>query len=335
MSDASAVLRTINRYAEEGRGNRQLEALTIEIGRDRRFTSLLVLSLIAHSLFFGVIFRIDWLLLRSPFSRTATSGPLVKITELAPPPERLSLRTKPEPIERVDIKRLQFNPNDANDERLLSRSPKPSEQKGNAGSLPSAEVIERRLRELTRARRAGSPPAGSDAARATQRPPELAQVQTSPDARSEPAPFDNAPPGRGNSPAPTPAAPSPVAKGAHDSPAGSRTSSASESNALGLSNAQGNYIAYVRAKITRINEANMPRKWIEDVLRDKVSAQFSLMVMRDGRVTGLQLWRTSGYAVLDARAREAILLASPFEGYPPTAGDSLQFTVTVYYTPYR
>jgi len=77
----------------------------------------------------------------------------------------------------------------------------------------------------------------------------------------------------------------------------------------------------------------MPRKWIESVLSNKVSALFGLVLERGGRVSRLWLVRSSGYAVLDARAREAILLASPFEGYPQAADDSIQFTVVVYYTP--
>jgi TonB family protein len=136
-----------------------------------------------------------------------------------------------------------------------------------------------------------------------------------------------------NAPAPVPAS---TTQGTpQETVRGSVRGSGAESNVLGLSNAQGNFIAYVRAKIMRVNEENMPRKFIEDLLRDKVSAEFGLTIRRDGRVLVLQLVRSSGYAVLDARAREAILLASPFEGYPPTAGDLPPFTVTVFYTPYR
>ena len=45
-----------------------------------------------------------------------------------------------------------------------------------------------------------------------------------------------------------------------------------------LEAAQGQYLALVRAKIRKANEKIMPREWIRDVLRDKVSADFSLVI---------------------------------------------------------
>jgi outer membrane biosynthesis protein TonB len=335
MKNAADTLRTLNGYIEEGAGDHALKGLSWEIGRDRRFTSLLLISLVAHGLLGVLILRIDYLLFNRAVIEARRPAQLIRITELAPPPERFALRTRPEPIERVDLNRLQYDPNDADDKRLLSRSPQPSIKRGEGSRLPSPESIERRLREMTRARRAGTATVATGT-RKPERPPATAQVQAGATAHVQPAPFADIPgPGATAPAAPAPSTPAPVAKDPKEVPPGSRRGAGSESTALGMVSAQGQYIAYVRAKILRINEVNMPRKWIEDLLRDKVSAQFDLTVRRDGRVASLQLVRTSGYKVLDGRAREAILLASPFEGFPQTAGDSLQFTVTVYYTPYR
>jgi outer membrane biosynthesis protein TonB len=334
MSEVPLVLKTLESYIDRGAGDRALTGLTLDIGRDRRFTSLLLVSLVGHALVIAMVLRMDWLLFHSQVVRKAGGQALVKVTEVAPPPERLALRTRPEPIERADISRLKYDPSDIDDQRLLSRSPKPSTQKGSGGSLASALEIERRLRAMTRARRAGTGENPSDPSVGTRQPPEIAEVHPTPSRQPDGAPVVELPAPRstGAPPAPQPTA---SAENAPDSPPGSRRGTGSESTALGMTSAQGNYIAYVRAKIARINEANLPRGWIEGLLQDKVSADFSLTVRRDGRVALLQLRRSSGYDVLDRRAREAIILASPFEGFPQAAGDSLPFIVTVYYTPYR
>jgi TonB family protein len=90
-------------------------------------------------------------------------------------------------------------------------------------------------------------------------------------------------------------------------------------------------MALVRAKIRRVNERIMPREWIKDVLRGKVSAEFKLVIRRDGQILSAELWRPTGYSVLDASARQAIFTASPFEGFPQAAGNTITFTVTVYF----
>jgi TonB family protein len=90
-------------------------------------------------------------------------------------------------------------------------------------------------------------------------------------------------------------------------------------------------MALVRAKIRKANEKIMPREWIKDVLRDKVSADFSLVIKRDGQILSTRLLRSSGYSVLDDYARQAIFTASPFEGFPQAAGNTIAFTVTVFF----
>jgi TonB family protein len=114
-------------------------------------------------------------------------------------------------------------------------------------------------------------------------------------------------------------------------PAGARRGNASESTALGLEAVQGQYMAAVRVKIRTANERIMPREWIKDVLRDKVSADFSLVIRRDGQILATRLIRSTGYSVLDDNARQAIYTASPFEGFPQVAGNTITFTVTIYF----
>jgi TonB family protein len=98
---------------------------------------------------------------------------------------------------------------------------------------------------------------------------------------------------------------------------------------------QAQYIAHVRAKISKVNEANMPRNWIETVLANKVGATFNLTLRRGGGVQALSLVSSCGYRVLDEAARQAIFNASPYDGFPQRAGDTITLTVTVYYTPSR
>jgi hypothetical protein len=94
-------------------------------------------------------------------------------------------------------------------------------------------------------------------------------------------------------------------------------------------------MAYVRTKIRKANERIMPRKWIEDILPDKVSADFEVLLGRGGRILSSRLARSTGYSQLDDVAKQAIYIASPFEGYPLDAGETITLTVTVYYTPWR
>src|SRR5262245_66223651 len=73
------------------------------------------------------------------------SASLVKLFDVASPPDRSTLRSAPEPIERAELNRLQFDPNTADDVHLVPRSPKPAERRG-SDRLPAANVLDRRLR---------------------------------------------------------------------------------------------------------------------------------------------------------------------------------------------
>jgi len=301
------------------------------VGHDRRFTLLLTMSVVVHVLFYTAIIKLDsWAMMRAIASGRHQQS-LVKLTYIAPPTDRPLLRAAPESLERADISRLEFDPTSADDVHLIQRSPKPTEQRGNSGRLPSADQIEKQLRAsrgLSDRDRPG-PPSHQQA------PPATSSIQ----ANRIPA-FDEAvtaqiPPTQA---APVPPAPSPKQASTtpdpasiESAPAGTRRGNASESSALGLEAVQAQYMAVVRAKIRKANERIMPREWIKDVLREKVSADFSLVIKRDGQILSARMMRSTGYSVLDDKAREALYIASPFEGFPQAAGNTITFAVTIYF----
>jgi outer membrane biosynthesis protein TonB len=324
------MLKTLERYTD----NESLEAgvltsLWSRVGRDRRFAILLVISFAVHLMFYAVIIKLDSLaMLKAIANRRARSQ--VTMIEIAPPSDRPLLRAAPESLERADIRRLQFDPESADDVHLIQRSPKPTEQRGNSGRLPSADVIERQLR----ASRGSSDRDRPGPVSHNQMPPETSSIQASRTAPLEEAINAQLPPTPAASlaPAPAPKPNSSVDPGATEAaPAGTRRGNATESSALGFEAVQAQYMAVVRAKIRRANERTMPREWIKDVLRDKVSAEFKLVIGRDGHIVSAELWKPTGYSVLDDYARQAIYTASPFEGFPQAAGNTITLTVTVYF----
>ncbi|MEK6286636.1 MAG: TonB C-terminal domain-containing protein [Acidobacteriota bacterium] len=325
------MLKTLDRYTDDQeRGAGPLASLWSNVGRDRRFTSLLAVSVVVHVIFYAALIKLDsWAMMRAIASGRSQAS-LVTLIELAPPPDR-ALRTAPEPLERADINRLQFDPATADDVHLVARSPKPSTQKGNAGRLPSADQIERQLRA---SRGSGGRDRTAPAAHQPT-PPETSSIQANRIPVLDEAMIAQTPPTQAVPTPPTPAQKPDVipnnTAGSDATAAGVRRGNRSESSALGLEAAQGQYMALVRAKIRKANERIMPREWIKDVLRDKVSADFLLVIKRDGQILTTRLARSTGYSVLDDYARQAIYTASPFEGFPQAAGDALTFTVTVYF----
>jgi hypothetical protein len=288
------------------------------------------MSVVVHLIFYAALIKLDsWAMMRAIASGKHQVS-LVKLIEIAPPPDHVALRAAPESLERADINRLQFDPESADDVHLIQRSPKPTEQRGHSGRLPSADLIERQLR----ASRGGG---GRDRVGQLTRqpiPPQTSSIQANRIPQLDEAIVAQAPPTQA---APVPPAPSPkqdnlaTNTGSPDAPAGTRRGTSSESSALGLEAAQGQYMALVRAKIRKSNERIMPRDYIKDVLRDKVSADFALVIKRDGQILSTRLMRSTGYSVLDDYARQAIYTASPFEGFPQAAGNTITFTVTIYF----
>jgi outer membrane biosynthesis protein TonB len=326
------VLKTLDQYIDDQPRTGGLPGpLRLRLGRNRRFTFLLSISVVIHVIFYAALIKLDSWAMLNVIASGKRQASLVKLIELAPPPERSTLRTAPEPIERADLNRLQFDPASADDVHLVQRSPKPTEKRGTSGHLPPADVIERQLRASRgsggQSRPGPTPPQPT--------PPETTSVQANRIPLLEEAVIAQTPP---TQTAPLPPAPAPrqdantTSTGSSEtSPAGTRRGSSSESSALGLEAAQGQYMALVRAKIRKANEKIMPREWIKDVLRDKVSADFSLVIKRDGQIMSTRLLRSSGYSVLDDYARQAIFTASPFEGFPQAAGTTITFTVTIFF----
>ncbi len=301
------------------------------LGRDRRFTFLFAMSVVVHVIFYVALIKLDSWAMMQVVASGKRQVSLLRLIELAPPTDRATLRTAPEPLERADINRLQFDPATADDVHLVQRSPKPAERRGTSGHLPPADLIEKQLRASRGS--GGREHPGSTTHQPT--PPETSSIQANRIGQLDEAVITQTPPAQAAPVAPAPLPKqeaNPVSSGSSEAaPAGTSHGSSSESSALGLEAARGQYMALVRAKIRKVNERIMPREWIKDVLRDKVSAEFKLVIRRDGQILSAELWRPTGYSVLDDYARQAIFTASPFEGFPQAAGNTITFTVTVYF----
>lgn len=332
------MLRTLDRYIEEqstaSRGGSLLAGLS-EPGRDRRFPRIVAGSIIAHLLFYAVIVSVDY---RSIHRLPAAQGrrtELVKLTDLASPQNRFPVRSMPETLERADLSRTELDPN-RSDDVLVPRSTRPAPERGPGGRLLSAIEIENRLRQSRAA--AGSPAAQSEAARP--QPPAAPPVVTSHVPSTGPLISRSTLP---ESLTPAPAPPQPRAPAANQpgqgaAQTGARRGEGSEPRALGLESVLTQYHAAVRAKIIEQNEKIMPREWIMDMLTEKVAAVYQVKLVHRGdagQIASVRLIRTSRHTLLDDRARQAILIAQPFKGWPQNAGDEITLNVTVYYTPLR
>lgn len=318
------MLETLNQYIEEQPSRGAADRLRVWLRNERVFARLLVISAVLHIVFYaGIIILNSWEMRRIRPLRPQGST-LVVITEIAPPRPPSRLRTPTVALERADANRFEFDPQSANDTDLIARSPNPSAQRGSNGVRPAVAS-------------AGAPisqPGGTSQPRAPanssgQPPPVIAAVS------SARAPQVAAPAAAAPSMMPAPPAPRPAAIPAPEAAAGTQRGTGSESTAFGTQRISAQYVALVRAKVSRINEAYMPRDFINTTLSREASAEFALVINRSGRIVSLTLVRPSGYRALDDTARQAIFNASPFEGYPQTAGDSIPLTVTVYYNPSR
>lgn len=293
--------------------------------RDERvFARLLMISAALHIVFYVTIIVWNSWAMRQIRPQRPQSPRLELITEIAPlrPPSRLRAPTVA--LERADATRFEYDPQAANDTDLIARSPNPAPQHGSRGVRPAAGETGTSIR----------PPGGSQVNASNnssgQQPPVIAAVPSSrapqPAAPSSAAPVVMPPAPPAPRPAPTP---SPEAA------TGTQRGPASESTAFGTQRISAQYIALVRAKVRRNNEHYMPRGFIDTTLSDDVSAEFVMILNRSGRIVSLDIWRSSGYSGIDKTARQAIVDASPFEGYPQTAGDTIKLTVTVHYSPSR
>jgi len=328
------VLKTLENYIEEAPQGWLLEPRLDEIKRDSRLVKIIAASVVSHVALFALLIQLDT---RAGFTFQKPQPPpteYVKIVELAAPDEQTGLRSTREHTEKPDLSHLHYDPKNSNDENLIARSPKPTTAKGNDGTLPSAAQIEKQANPIHSANREPAPTPASSQPASILNPPDVSQV---PPTR---VPQINAPAVTPLPQTPSPAPPAPkstatVASPPSASQAGTRTGDASETRKLGIQEIEAQYKALVRARIKRANERIMPRDWVEGVLTDKVSADFELVIRRNGQISSVRLFRSSGYAKLDDIARQAIYIANPFDGYPQDAGEAITLTVTVYYAPGR
>jgi outer membrane biosynthesis protein TonB len=333
------VLKTFDNYLEyEGTQEWLLEPFWWRLTRNRRFMKILAVSVVGHVVCITLLIRLDMVRTFDAVAKRAPRTELVQIAELAPPGRVPSLRSAPEVLERADTTNLRFDPKTANDTSLTARSSQPTTARGTAagnqsGRLPSAAQIEQQAQRMRRAAAADRP--------TTPPSPRTQPPEISPVASSRMPQQDSAPPSSNLQtvmPQAPPTPPQPKANPGAASitpPAGQQGGDANQTTTFGFQAVEAQYLAYVRTKIRKMNEGIMPRKWIETVLANKVSADFEIIVRRDGRISSVKKFRSSGYSQLDDIARQAIYMANPFEGYPQDAGDTITLTVTVYYTPGR
>src|SRR5262245_37595541 len=101
------MLKTLDRYIADQPAQSYTRAFGWKVGRDRRFTFLLAMSVVFHLIFYAALIKLDsWAMMRAIASGKHQVS-LVKLIELAPPPEHSPLRSAPEALERADISRLE------------------------------------------------------------------------------------------------------------------------------------------------------------------------------------------------------------------------------------
>ena len=300
---------TLNRYIEPaGR-------LSLLTGRDRRFARILAASVICHLVFVAIIIRANIWSKWEVEVRRAKGTELVLLTEVGPSAEKRPLRALPQPKEKIDLSHFRHDPERSDDVNLTARSPRLGDPSGTAQSpsrkLQSVKPVEHASAVGTGTRSPISPPVA----------PVIAQTSV---LQNMLVPTPSLP----TQGATATAAPPPPAQGAErEERQGTRE--------LSLQIIESQYMAYVRTKILQANQRIMPQDWIKDVLSQKVSADYEVMIARGGRLVSARLVRSSGYSTLDETARQAIYNSKPFEGYPPNAGDAITLRVTVYYAPWR
>ncbi len=310
------MLETLKTYAEPPRS---LWKLVLE-----HRPGIIALSVACHFLFYTTIILLDrWAIqeLREKSRRRAASTELVKIADLGGGSDlKLTLRRPPETVDPANFNRLKLDLHNADDTRLISKSPRP-------GS-PDADPNRGKNKDVQAAASANPTP--------QERPPQSRSVSV---AQTVPQPSNQqAGPLPVTAPAPAPGPPRESQPAANNEPSDRPRvvgRNAGDPGELGLQLREGQYIAAVRTKIYKLNERMMPRDWVKTTLADKVSADFDIVLGRGGRLVALKLTRSCGYTTLDTLARQAIVSAAPFEGWPIEASDNLPFTVTVFYTPAR
>ena len=319
------MLETIKSYIESGAGEAFVAPDRVGGRLDRRFPAIVILSISGHIALYALMLTLSWWTAKhQPEQKPAPRGEYsVQMLAVAPPADRdFQLREAPEPLERVDVNHLSFSP-ESSDTNLVSRSPNPgagNESEPRPGS---------RTGTANRVAASNEESAKVPSSRTSDQPPSFSSVAIG--QGSQPA--QPVAPGLkipDSSPAPAPSS-QPAPAGA---PNGHGESSGRASE-LGFRSVESQYRAYVRARIYRANQRIMPQDWIETTLAGKAATDFSIVIDRNGRLVSVRMLKSSGYRALDEVARQAIMLASPFEGFPSEIADAIEFPVTLSYAPYR
>ena len=322
------MLETLNKYIAEQPSHGAVDRVRVWLRDERVFARLLVISAVLHIVFYTSIILLNSWEMRQIKPMRQQGSALVVITEIAPPQPPSKLRTPTVALERADVNRFEYDPKTANDTDLIARSPNPSSQRGSNGARPAARDVEEQIR---RTRGGGASQSNPPDNSSGQQPPPVIAIVPSARAPQPAAPAASTP---AVTP-PAPPAPRPAPNNSPDVAASTQRGTGSEATAFGTQRISAQYMALVQRKVSRVNEAYMPRDFVNTTLSNEVSAVFALVLNRSGRIVSLDIWRSSGYKAIDKTAREAIVNASPFEGYPQTAGDTIKLTVTVYYHPSR
>jgi TonB family protein len=296
------------------------------------FPAIASASIVSHLIFYSALVILNVWAVRSATVRrprpSRGSEETVSMIDVAKfDDRRFGVRPRPDPIERADLNRLSLDSHLGDDTTVISRSPRPARttpvdkpEPGSGGRRPATTSAAQ-----SRSGRSDTPPA--------MRPPQTNPPVQSQDSGQVPA----RPPQPAPEPPPVPAPPRPAPKPVAPREPVNRAGGEGQpkTSELGLRSAQSQYVAIVRDRIWKVNEQIMPRGWIRDMLAERVSADFTILLGRGGQLISSRLVRSCGYTTLDQKAREAIQLAAPFHGYPQEAGENLEFTVTVFYTPGR
>jgi TonB family protein len=323
-----ALLRTLEKYIEEQPARGAVDRVRAWLRDERVFARLLVISAVLHIVFYTSIILLNSWEMRQIKPIRHQGSALVVIAEIAPSQPPSKLRTPTVALERADTNRFEYDPQTANDTDLIARSPNPSSQRGSNGAQPAARDVEEQIR---RTRGGGANQSNPPDNASGQQPPPVIAIVPSARAPQPAAPAAAAP----SVTTPAPPAPRPAPNNSPETAAGTQRGTGSEATAFGTQRISAQYMALVQAKVSRVNAAYMPRDFVNTTLSGEVSAVFALVLNRNGHVVSLRLLGPSGYKALDDTARQAIFNASPFEGYPQTAGDTITLKVTVYYHPSR
>ncbi|HKV39728.1 MAG TPA: TonB family protein [Blastocatellia bacterium] len=321
------MLETIKSYidADSGFGEGFVAPERVGGRLDRRFPSIVILSISGHVLLGAGLLVLSWWGSKHQPTQRRPGGSeySIQMLRVAPPDDsRFQLRAAPEPPDRADVNHLAFSP-ESSDTNLVSRSPNPGA--GTEG-VPRPGSTEGRANRPSSSVDQGSkvvPPPAND------QPPSLSSVAIG-QALQPPRPV--APGLKVSESTPAPAPPSP------STPAGAKKGqgeSSGRSSELGFRDVESQYRAYVRSRIYKANQRIMPQEWIETTLAGKAATDFSIVIDRNGRLVSVRMLKSSGYRALDEVARQAIELASPFQAFPAEIADALEFPVTVSYAPYR